>query len=264
MLPFGTHVTISKTLSKTFDEMKVMRMKNFQVFWGNPQSYTPRSINDDDIEECKGKWGRMFVHAPYCLSLCNPDIIERSYEILLYQLTKAGRLGCNCGGVVVHPGSCKDTQKGLCTIVDTITHLYLENQNLGTLLLENSCGQGTTLPHNLEQISFILNHLDTNLCKVGVCIDTCHSFAAGMTDFEDSPVFFRKIEEAFGVDNIKLIHLNDSIHPFRSKKDRHQTLGKGHIWSTSQKLVDFVNTFHKVPIVTETGSFFEDIKFAAS
>lgn len=263
MLPFGTHVTISKTLSQTFDEMREMRLKNFQVFWGNPQSYSPRRIDDADIASAKLKKSRMFVHASYCLSLCNPEVIEKSYDTLVYQLTIAGKLGCCCGGLVVHPGSCKDTQKGLYTIVDTISHLYSENANLGTLLLENSCSQGTTLPHTLEQLEFILNHLD-HTCSVGVCLDTCHSFAAGMTDFEDSSSFKRKVDESIGLDKLKLIHLNDSVHPFKSRKDRHQTLGKGHIWTSSEKLVNFVNTFQKTPMVTETGTFFEDLEFALS
>jgi deoxyribonuclease-4 len=262
MFPFGTHVTIGKTLSQTFDEMREMRIKNFQVFLGNPQSYTPRQVSDADIEVCKTKKSRMFIHASYCLSLCNPPVIEKSYSTLTYQLGIAGKMGCSCGGVVVHPGSCKDTQKGLYTVIDTISHLYRENSGLGTLLLENSCGQGTTLPHTLEQLQFILEHLDN--CNVGVCIDTCHSFAAGMTDFSDSSSFYRKVEETIGIENVKLIHLNDSIHPFLSRKDRHQTLGKGCIWTSSEKLVDFVNTFQKVPMVTETGTFIEDIEFVSN
>ncbi len=237
-------------------------MPSFQIFLGSPKSYTRRVLQDSDIQKCiQNNTSKMFIHSPYLFSLANPDVFEKCKSSLVYELEVCGKLGCKCGGVVVHPGSSKDTQVGLDRVISNINDIYLSNPNLGTILLENSCAQGNTLPNTLEHIDYIVKRVSPE-SKVGVCIDTCHSFASGMESFEDSSAFRRKIEETFGIENLKLIHLNDSMTPFRSKKDRHHTLGAGHIWSSKQKLKSFLDTFWDIPKVTETGSYLEDLSYA--
>ena len=262
MLSFGTHVPILNSLFDTYSQADESNIPAFQIFLGNPKSYTRRFVNDSDIEKClENTASTMFVHSPYLFSLANQDVFDKCKSSLEYELRVCGRLGCKCGGVVVHPGSCKDTQMGLDRIVDNINQMYIGDETLGTILLENSCAQGTTLPHTLEQIEYIMRHVYPET-KVGVCIDTCHAFASGLETFDDSIAFRRKIEETFGMDNLKLIHLNDSMTPFRSKKDRHHTLGAGHIWTSQNKLKSFLATFWDVPKVTETGSYLEDLSYA--
>ncbi len=260
---FGTHVPILNTLFDTYSAADEMNMPSFQIFLGNPKTYRRRQIDDTDIKKVIEKTTTtMFIHSPYIFSLCNQDVHEKCKESLIYELEVCGKLGCRrCGGVVVHPGSSKDTQQGLDRIVENINIMYSSHENLGTLLLENSCAQGTTLPHTLEHIDYIMKHIMPD-ANVGVCIDTCHSFASGMTDFEDPYAFRRKIEESFGNDKLKLIHLNDSMTPFNSKKDRHHTLGAGHIWTSKQKLRNFLGAFWDATMVTETGSYLEDLSYA--
>ena len=260
MLPFGTHVPILNTLIDTYKAVDDMNMPSFQIFLGNPKSYTRRTVFDSDIQKCTSSKSTMYIHSPYIFSLANQDVHDKCKNSLVYELETCHKLGCRCGGVVVHPGSHKDTQKGLDKIVENINIMYRDHPNLGTLLLENSCGQGTTLPNTLEHIGYITNHIG-NHSNVGICIDTCHAFASGLTSFEDSPNFRRKIDEIIGIDKIKLIHLNDSMTPFASHKDRHHTLGAGHIWN-KDKIKSFMDVFWDIPKVSETGTYFEDLSFA--
>lgn len=262
MLTFGTHVPIMNTLFDTYSCADDTNMPFFQIFLGNPKTYTRRQVSDSDIQKCiDNTTSTMFIHSPYIFSLCNQEVHEKCKGSLMYELEVCGKLGCRCGGVVVHPGSCKDTQSGLDRIVDNINQMYMSNENLGTLLLENSCAQGTTLPHTLEHIDYIIKRVSPE-SRVGVCLDTCHAFASGMDTFDDASSLRRRIDETFGVDNLNLIHLNDSMTEFRSKKDRHHTLGAGHIWTSKQKLKNFLDVFWDIPKVTETGSYLEDLSYA--
>ncbi len=263
MNPFGTHMSIQPTLATTFDAALANRMPCFQIFLGSPQTYSRRLVASDDIACCCGKGTTIFMHAPYCFSLCNEEVIAKCRRGLVTELSTAHRLGANCGGVVIHPGSSKDTQQGLEKVAETINELYTTTPALGTLLLENSAGQGSTLPTDLMQLQCVFDHLDHDVrSHVGVCIDTCHTFASGVTDWTAPEAFRRQLDETVGLETVRLIHLNDSETPLRSRKDRHATLGAGHIWKVGGgKLQRFVETFKDIPMVTETGDYVNDLKF---
>jgi deoxyribonuclease-4 len=262
MKPFGTHVSVMDTLQHTFEQSSEMGMPAFQVFLGSPQSYTRRRVDKSDIQACQSQKGTMFIHSPYAFSLSNPEVFAKCEESLAYELTVCGQMGCKCGGVVVHPGSSKDLDVGLRTAAENINELYESYEGLGTLLLENSAGQGTTLPTRLEHLERMLNFLSSDVrSKVGVCLDTCHSFASGETDFEDVEAYRGLVQRTIGLERLKLIHLNDSKHPLGARKDRHETLGKGHVWTSEAKLMNFLRAFKDVPKVTETGTFFEDVEY---
>lgn len=262
MKPFGAHVPILDTLKDTFDQCDGLGMQSFQIFLGSPQSYTRRHVSATDLAACAGKASMMFIHSPYAFSLSNPEVFVKCRTSLEYELGVCGSLGCRCGGVVVHPGSNKDLDVGLRTAAESIMELYTGREGLGTLLLENSAGQGSTLPTRMEHLERLLNHLSPEVrSRVGVCIDTCHTFASGETDFEDAAAYRVLIDRTIGLDKVKLIHLNDSKHPLGARKDRHETLGKGHVWTSEVKLVQFLKAFRGVPMVTETGTYFEDLDY---
>ncbi len=264
MQRFGTHVSILPTIQATFDQCIDQRMPCFQIFLGSPHSYFRRVVTDSDVQACADLPATLFVHSPYSFSLINPEVYDKCKSALLHELRFAHRMGCRCGGIVVHPGSSKDTGKGLDTCAQSIMDLY-QQQDLGTLLLENSAGQGTTLPTHLEQLASVLRRLPSDVgSRVGVCLDTCHIFAAGVTDLEDASHLRRRIDETIGMDRLRLIHLNDSEQPHASRKDRHAVLGQGKIWTTKDKLARFLDIFDGVPMVTETGDWAADLAFASA
>ncbi len=263
MQRFGTHVSILPTIQDTFNQCLDQRMPCFQIFLGSPHSYFRRVVPDADVAACADLDATLFVHSPYSFSLINPEVYSKCRSALTHELRFAHRMGCRCGGVVVHPGSSKDTAQGLAHCVDSIRDLYLQ-EDLGTLLLENSAGQGTTLPTLLEQCASVLNTLPADVAsRVGVCLDTCHIFAAGTDDLSDPMTLRRKVDETIGLERLRLIHLNDSVHGLGARKDRHAALGAGKIWTTKEKLSNFLSAFDGVPMVTETGSWEEDLAFAA-
>ena len=127
------------------------------------------------------------------------------------------------------------------------------------LLLENTAGQGTSLARNLDEIKVIIDNVDEGKrSHIGVCIDTCHLYAYG--DYDLSKItevdrFFAEFEEKLGIDRFTLLHLNDSMCPMKSKKDRHACLGDGLIWGDSfESLVYLLDLCqkHGIPMVLET------------
>jgi deoxyribonuclease-4 len=121
------------------------------------------------------------------------------------------------------------------------------------LLLETTAGQGTNLGYTFEQLAYIIDRVEDKK-RVGVCLDTCHIFAAGypIIDPKDYKKTIKQFDDVIGLDRLKIIHVNDSLKEFGSKKDRHEHIGKGHIGLAG--ISNFVNDkrLAKVPMVLET------------
>ncbi len=173
------------------------------------------------------------AHASYLINMATPDdaLFRKSIDALVAELHRGNRL--NLDGLVVHPGaftkSCE--ADGLTRIVDALGEL-LGRVEAGScrLLLENTAGQGTCLGHTIDQLAVMLDGVDAP-DRVGVCLDTCHAFAAGYEI--NTPAGFaelrQKIEDSLPANSIAALHLNDSKKPLGSRVDRHEHIGRGEI-----------------------------------
>ncbi len=237
--PVGTHVKVGKGLvEEMLPKARSIGAEALQIFAGNPRGWAltkGRPAADQAFRDACGDAGiRVVIHAPYLVNLGSPTPLtyERSVRTVAHNLVRAVDLGAE--GVVVHTGSCVDegsveaamrqVREGLLPVLDA----------LGTdgpwLLLESTAGQGRSLCATVEDHAAYLDALDRHP-RVGLCLDTCHLFAAG-EPLDEPGGMTRTIDrlvEVAGPDRLRLVHANDSMDVRGAFKDRHQRIGEGHL-----------------------------------
>jgi deoxyribonuclease-4 len=237
--PVGSHVFVGKGLVVgALRSAADIGAEAVQVFVGNPRGWAP-SAGDPAVDEafattCADRGIRSFVHTPYLVNLGSPTAAtyERSVATVAHNLARAARLGAE--GVVVHTGSCVDEgtvdqalrqlREGLLPVLDTL------DDSSPWLLLEPTAGQGRSLCGGVEDLGPYLDVLDHHP-RVGICLDTCHVFAAGAPLDEPGGATrtLDRLVEVAGADRLRLVHANDSKDPRGSLRDRHERIGEGRI-----------------------------------
>ena len=200
---------------------------------------------------------RVWVHAPYLVNLGSPTpaTYERSVASVAHNLARAAALGAE--GVVVHTGSCVDegslapamrqVREGLLPVLDALAG------DSPWLLLEPTAGQGRSLCAGVEDLAAYLDALDRHP-RVGVCLDTCHVFAAGapLDEPGGTTATLDRLVEVAGAGRLRLVHANDSKDVRGSSRDRHERIGDGHIGTGAfTELLEHPATVG-VPLVLET------------
>jgi deoxyribonuclease-4 len=246
--PVGTHVKVGPGLVKgTLKGARELGLEALQVFTGNPRGWAlsnGRPAEDEAFREgCAESGIRVVLHAPYLVNLGSPTPLtyERSLASVAHNLRRALEVGAEA--VVVHTGSYVEgsdaptgagrlheaalarVRAGLLPILDTI-----EDEAMPWLLLEPTAGQGRSLCAGIEELAPYLAALDHHP-KVGICLDTCHAFAAGapLDEVGGATRTADRIVEIAGPGRLRLVHANDSKDPRGSMRDRHERLGEGHI-----------------------------------
>lgn len=283
-LSIGGHIGFSKLLNPTIQEAIECDMNSIQFFLGNPKAFKRQRLCQDDMykstSSCVENNINLYSHYPYTSSLVGSvkslawsgDMVQdKKTESILSELElEINTLGKCCGkknrcGCVIHPGSYKNHDDGLITVGKSINKINFENHS--KLLLENSAGQGTTLPNNFEEFVKIFDVIDSSKKdNVGVCIDTAHIFGSGIYDLskrDEVDKMFYEFNKYLGLDKFNLLHLNDSAVEFGSKKDRHQMLCEGFIWKeddTSLKYLLKKCAENNVSVVLETPDIMRDLE----
>jgi len=242
--PVGTHVTVGKGLvAGALAAAEELGCEAFQVFVGNPRGWalsTGRPAEDAAFRAAVAERGlRVFVHAPYLVNLGSPTTTtyERSVASVAHNLRRAAEIGAE--GVVVHTGSFVDPGAGSAERYDAALRQVREGllpllDGLGAddpwLLLEPTAGQGRSLCAGVEDLAPYLAALDDHP-KAGICLDTCHVFAAGapLDEPGGATATVDRIVEIGGPGRLRLVHANDSMDVRGAFKDRHERLGEGHI-----------------------------------
>ena len=238
--PIGTHVQVGKGLvAGAFTKAREIGAETIQVFAGNPRGWAHsagRPEQDKAFRDaCAEAAMRVFVHAPYLVNLGSPTpaTYQKSVDSVAHNVKRAVEIGAE--GVVVHTGSCvtegsvdaafRQVREGLLPILET-----LGGDEAPWLLLEPTAGQGQSLCAGVEDLERYLDALDFHP-RAGICLDTCHVFAAGAaldepggtTDLVD------RLVQIGGPDRLRLIHANDSKDVRGAFKDRHEKIGQGYI-----------------------------------
>jgi len=240
--PVGTHVKVGPGLVKgTLKGARELGLEALQVFTGNPRGWAlsdGRPAEDAAFRAgCAESGIRVVIHAPYLVNLGSPTPLtyERSVASVAHNVRRAVEIGAE--GVVVHTGSYVDAtgahglreaalrrvREALLPILETI-----EDEALPWLLLEPTAGQGRSLCAGVEDLAPYLDALDHHP-KAGICLDTCHAFAAGAPLDEPGGTTrtVDRIVEIAGPGKLRLVHANDSSDPRGSMRDRHERLGEG-------------------------------------
>lgn len=246
--PIGTHVLVGKGLvAGALASAEALGCETIQIFVGNPRGWalSPGDPATDALfrAECERRSMRVFMHAPYLVNLGSPtpSTYESSVAVVAHNLLRAAQLGVE--GVVVHTGSFVDpgpdpeqsaqryaaalrqVREGLLPMLET-----LEGPDAPWLLLEPTAGQGRSLCAGVEDLQPYLAALDFHP-RAGLCLDTCHAFAAGapLDEPGGTAATLDRIVEIAGPNRLRLIHANDSMDVRGAFKDRHQRIGEGHI-----------------------------------
>lgn len=265
--PIGTHVPVGKGLvAGALTTAREIGCETLQVFVGNPRGWalSPGKPEEDEaFRTATAEAGiRAFIHSPYLVNLGSPTTAtyEKSVQVVAHNLARAARTGAE--GVVVHTGSFVDAsgdpglfeaalrqvREGLLPILET-----LGDDAAPWLLLEPTAGQGRSLCAGVEDLHGYLEALDFHP-KAGICLDTCHVFAAGepLDEPGGATAAVDRIVQIGGAGRLRLIHANDSMDVRGAFKDRHQQIGEGHIGTGAfQELFAHPETAG-VPFILET------------
>lgn len=261
MAILGAHMSIAGGYYKAIEAAESVGCECVQLFTKNNNQWRAKPITDEDVERFRAALATSGImhsmsHASYLINIASPkqELRNKSIDALIVELERADKLGIPY--VVFHPGSftTSDEETGLQAIVDSLNQVLSATENLQSIpLLENTAGQGSNLGWDFKHLGTIIKGvLDSD--RVGVCIDTCHAFAAGypMDTLENYESTIQKMKRGFGIRKIKAFHLNDSKKPFASRKDRHEHIGEGEMGLAPFRFLLNDKRFSTIPMVIET------------
>lgn len=232
-----------------------------QLFTKNNNQWRARDIKDEEVDAFQSTLKEQSIQAPlshasYLINLGSPDkeLRKKSIEAFVVELQRADQLGIPF--VVLHPGSytTSSEEEGLKNIVKSLDAVHKSTSKLSSCcLLENTAGQGSNLGWKFEHLATIIDGVKDPE-RLGVCIDTCHAFAAGhpMGTEAEYKATIRAMNQTFGIKMIKAFHLNDSKKEFGSRKDRHEHIGQGEMGIEPFRFLLNDRRFKKVPMYLET------------
>jgi len=232
-----------------------------QIFTKSPQQWKAKELADADIEkfvQAQKETGILCL-AAHDTYLINPaaadaELLQKSRDALADELRRSGMLGLPF--VVMHQGAVGPAteEEALQRLADSVKYVLDAAPEGGPqLLLETTAGQGKCLGYRFEQIAYVLEAIGHDP-RVGVCLDTCHLFAAGY-DFRNAESYaatMGEFDRLIGMDRIRMVHANDSKKELGSRVDRHEAIGKGHIGPEAFRLLLTDPRLLHVPIILET------------
>ena len=228
----GAHESIAGGLSKAFERARADKADSLQVFTKNARGWAAKPLEPGEVDAfrtaARSTGLKAIAHCTYLVNLGSgdPAMREKSLAGFTDELSRCGALGIPY--LVLHPGSNEDLDRGIALIAQGLDAALSAASGSAEVLLEVTAGQGTSIGHQFEHLARILEGVRWPE-RVGVCLDTCHLFAAGY-DIA-TPGGYKKTMEALdrlvGLKKVKAVHLNDCKKPLGSRVDRHEEIGKG-------------------------------------
>jgi len=261
MPKFGAHMSIAGGCFRCMEWGQQAGCEVVQLFSKNERQWLGKPLMDDDIARFTDARTRtnvhpVMIHDSYLINLSSPndDLWEKSINAFRDELLRARALGVPY--LNMHPGSHVGSgeQEGLDRMVEALNRLGAEGAYEGvTVLLETTAGQGTNLGAKFEHLSYLIEQANTP-DAFGVCIDTCHIFAAGydIRTPETYAATMADFDRLVGYERIKAFHLNDALQPLGDHKDRHAAIGEGHIGLEGFRSVVNDPRLAHLPMVLET------------
>lgn len=232
----GAHVSTAGGMHQAVRQGLALRCEAIQVFTRNQRQWHPRALEASDVAAFRregreaGYLQHAVSHASYLINLCaaDPRTLGRSRDAFRDEIERCARL--RIPYLCVHPGSHVGAgeERGLEAVAESLRAALGKTRGKRVMvLLENTAGQGTNLGYRLEHLALLLRLVRSR--RIGVCLDTCHLFAAGYdlrTRYEET---MAEVDATVGLDRVRAFHLNDSRHPCGSRRDRHAHIGEGAI-----------------------------------
>lgn len=234
MLTIGTHMSIAGGIAQSAKNTVLMEANTMQIFSRNPRGSGYKTYSLKEIEafqniRTENRFGPLLAHAPYTMNLASakPEVYEFACMVIKEDIARMDALGIEA--IVFHPGSHTGigTEKGIQNIIAGLDQAITGEETI-MVLLETMSGKGTEIGVRFEELKAIrdgVRHPE----RIGICLDTCHIFAAGYDIVHDLDGVLTEFDRVLGLELLRAIHFNDSMMPFASRKDRHATIGDGEI-----------------------------------
>ncbi len=238
MLRFGAHESIAGGLYRAFDRAESVGCDAVQIFVKPNRAWKVRPLEERDVLRFRERAEATGIepvvgHASYLLNLASPDdaLWQRSRDTLIVELERCHVLGIPY--LVLHPGAHVGSGEGtgLTRVAQALDQVHAATAQLRPrLLLETTSGAGSVLGGRFEHLAWLIAHTE-NGDRLGVCLDTCHVFAAGyeLRTVEGYAATMSAFDRIIGLERLKVLHLNDSRGELGSRKDRHAHIGQGQI-----------------------------------
>ncbi len=261
MAILGAHMSIAGGYYRAVEAAVEAGCDCVQLFTKNNNQWRAKAISDGEAQRFRDALRRTGIshplaHDSYLINLAAPDdaLWRRSVDALVQEMERAARLGI--AWVVAHPGAYTSSSEeaGLARVVAALNQVHAATRALRVgCLLETTAGQGTSLGWRFEQLAAILDQVESS-DWLGVCLDTCHMFAAGypLASPREYRATMRLLDQIVGIARVKAIHLNDSQRECGSRVDRHAHIGHGQLGLEPFRHLLNDRRFAQVPMYLET------------
>lgn len=270
---FGAHMSIAGGFYKALDAATALESETVQLFTHSPSQWSvlpsqdpkkpwaEKPLRAEDISAFRSALATSSLkfataHDSYLINLASPDdaLYQRSIAAFTAEMNRAEVLGL--AFLVMHPGTPTDgdDKAGIKRIIRAFDKIHRACPNFNVMvLLETTAGQGMTLGHRFEHLAAILDGVK-DPDRLGVCLDTCHVFAAGYAlapsvEYEKT---IKNFDAMIGLSKLKVFHMNDSKKPLGSRVDRHEWIGHGHLGLEPFRLLVNDPRFADLPMILET------------
>ncbi len=258
----GAHVSASGGVQNAPLNASKIGAKAFALFLKNQRQWKAKPYDEKTIEAFRENLRKADIapdyvlpHDSYLINLAHPEIDahKKSLDAFIDEMKRAEQLGLKL--LNFHPGSHLSKiseEEGLKRVAESINQALTETKGI-TAVIENTAGQGTNLGYRFEHLATIIEHVDDKT-RVGVCLDTCHTFVAGydLRTKETCDQTFSHFDQIVGFKFLSGMHLNDSKPDLGAKLDRHESLGKGKLgWEVFRYIMND-SRFDDIPMVLET------------
>jgi len=260
-MQIGCHVSISGSIEHAVDNAVERECSAFQIFTRSPRSWHVKELTPENIKNFKKKLEDSKIdrfattaHMPYLPNLSSPtqDAYIKSIDSMKKEVERCGDLGIPY--LVTHLGSHMGTgeKEGMQRLQKALIEATKVKNDV-MILLENTAGQKNSVGSDFDQLASLFFSLKPSN-RFGICIDTCHAFAAGynLNTGKDVRTTFDKFDEAIGFEHLKILHLNDSKGKIGCALDRHYHIGLGQIGEVGMGKVIRLMNMKKIPMILET------------
>jgi deoxyribonuclease IV len=261
MAILGAHQSIAGGYYKAVETAHRLKCDCVQVFTKNNNQWRAKDLTDEDVRLFQGKLTELGIkhplaHDSYLINLASPDpaLWKKSVDSFVMEMLRADRLGIPY--LVTHPGAhtTSSEEAGIAAVVRALDETHRQTRGIRTkCLLETTAGQGSCIGCKFEQLATIIERVQ-DPDRLGVCVDTCHIFAAGypISTEKDYKATMRALDKTVGIKLVRAFHVNDSLKPLGSRVDRHAHIGRGMIGKEGFRLLLNDRRFSKVPMYLET------------
>lgn len=259
----GGHLSISGGLYRAVERAAEIECQCLQIFTTPPRGWGVSSepLDAQTVQRFQNRLADLHLqsplsHATYLINLGSPDqaLWTKSVDALVSETRRCAQLGIPC--LVLHPGAAMGASEeaGLARVLEGLQEMRKQTMDMGVCcLLETTAGQGSQLGHRLEHLAWLLDRLQ-DAERFGVCLDTCHLFAAGypLTDPKEYEATMETIDRTVGLKQVHAIHVNDSKQPLGSRRDRHEHIGQGKIGAQAFRNLLLDPRTASIPMYLET------------